>query len=64
MIRAGGGIIPANKVKELRPGDVILVPTKVLAANIAQHRDGIGDFFKSITNSAIIFKLATGVFGI
>ena len=64
VIRAGGGIIPAKNVKELRPGDVILVPTRVLAAHIAQHHDAFGDFFKSITNSAIMFKLATGVFGL
>ena len=64
VIHAGGGIIPAKDAKTLRPGDVILVPTKVLAQKISENRNGFGDFFKSLTSSAILFKVATGIFGL
>jgi protein involved in polysaccharide export with SLBB domain len=64
VIHAGGGIIPSKNVHELRPGDVILVPTKVLAEKISQNSNGFGDIFRSLTNSAILFKVATGVFGL
>ncbi len=63
IIRVGGGLAPAKKAGPIQPGDVILVPTKVLAASISSHSNGISDFFKSLTSSAIIFKLATGLFG-
>ena len=64
VIHAGGGIIPSKNAKELRPGDVILVPTKVLAEKISQNGNGFGDIFRSLTSSAIVFKLATSVFGL
>jgi len=64
VIHAGGGIIPAKDAKTLRPGDVILVPTKVLAQKISDNRNGFADFFKSLTSSAILFKVATGIFGL
>ena len=64
IIHAGGGIIPANKTHELRPGDVILVPTKVLAQKISENRNGFGDFFKSLTSSAILFRVSTGLLGL
>ena len=64
VIHAGGGLEPGSKVKTLRPGDLIMVPTKVLAERISGGSNVIGDFFKSLTNSAILFKLATGIFGL
>jgi len=41
-----------------------MVPTKVLAERISGGSNVICDFFKSLTNSAILFKLATGIFGL
>lgn len=64
VIHYGGGIIAAKDLKELRPGDMILVPTRVLAEKIRQNGNGFNDFFKSITNSAILFRLSTGIFGL
>ena len=64
IIHAGGGIIEAKKARELRPGDVILVPTKVLVQKISENRNGFGDFFKSLTSSAILFRVSTGLLGL
>lgn len=64
IIHLGGGLIPAERVKQLRPGDVVLIPTRVLAAKLASNRSSIDTFFRSLTSSAIIFKVATSVFGL
>lgn len=64
IIHAGGGLITAKKVRELQPGDMIVVPTKVMAVKLQQNRNTFDSFFRSITNSAIIFRLATGIFGL
>jgi hypothetical protein len=64
VIHVGGGLVPASKAGPLLPGDVIVVPTRVLAEKIASHQGGIGDIFKSLTSSAIIFKVATSLFGL
>ncbi len=64
VIHAGGGLIPANKVRNLQPGDVIVVPTKVLAEKLSSNQNGFDSIFRSVTNSAIIFRLATGLFGL
>ena len=59
----GGGVIPASHARELKPGDMVLVPTKVLAAKFGNKGNGIDTFFKSLTSSAIVFRLATSIFG-
>jgi protein involved in polysaccharide export with SLBB domain len=64
IFHLGGGVNPANRSHELKPGDVVFVPTKVLAAKIAGKGNGFDSFFKSLTSSAIVFKLATGIFGL
>ena len=64
IIHAGGGMTPAGKIHALAAGDVILVPTRVLAEKIAHKGNGISDIFKSITSSAIVFKLAGSLFGL
>jgi protein involved in polysaccharide export with SLBB domain len=63
VIHVGGGLIPASKVKEIMPGDVIVVPTRVLAEKISTHQNTLDSIFKNLTNSAIVFRLATGIFG-
>ena len=57
IIHAGGGLIPADKVRTLRPGDVILVPTRVLAEKISRNSNAFNDIFKNILSTALIFKL-------
>ncbi|HZT43597.1 MAG TPA: SLBB domain-containing protein [Chthonomonadaceae bacterium] len=57
VIHLGGGLIPANKVHDLQPGDIIVVPTKVMAAKISSNRSGLDSFFHSILNTALIFRI-------
>jgi len=57
IFHRGGGVIPGQRAKDLKPGDIVFVPTKVLAAKIAGKSNGLDSFFKSITSSALIFKL-------
>ncbi len=38
VIHAGGGLIPASKAGAIQPGDLILVPTKVLAEKVEPER--------------------------
>ena len=65
VIHTGGGLIPADKAGPLQPGDVLIVPTKVVAEKISNsHSNGLDDIFRSITNSAITYRLATGLFGL
>jgi protein involved in polysaccharide export with SLBB domain len=64
VIHAGGGLIPAAKVKELSPGDVIVVPTKVMASKLANQGASFDSIFKSVTSSLILYRVATAVFGL
>lgn len=65
VIHTGGGLIPADKAGPLQPGDVIVIPTKVVAEKIGNsHSNGLDDIFRSITSSAIVYKLATSIFGL
>ncbi len=64
VIHVGGGLIPAAKVRTLQPGDVIVVPTRVLAAKLEGHANGFDSFFRSLTSSAIVFKVASSLFGL
>ncbi|CEK20570.1 SLBB domain-containing protein [Chthonomonas calidirosea] len=64
VIHAGGGLTPGYKVRSLEPGDLIFVPTKVLAAKLSGGGNNIEDFFRSLTTSAIIFRIATGLVGL
>lgn len=64
VIHAGGGLVPASKAGALRPGDVIMIPTRVLAEKLARRGGGLDDLFRGITNSAITLRLATSLFGL
>jgi protein involved in polysaccharide export with SLBB domain len=64
VIHAGGGLTPGYKVRSLEPGDLIFVPTKVLAAKLSGGGNNIEDFFRALTTSAIIFRIATGLVGL
>jgi len=64
VIRVGGGLVPARKAGKIQPGDVILVPTKVLATKISNNTDYITQFFSSVTSSILVYKLATSLFGL
>ncbi len=64
VIHAGGGLIPASKAGALQPGDLILVPTKVLAEKIGKSGNGFSDFFQGLVGSAITLKVLSSVFGL
>ena len=65
IIHTGGGLIPADKAGPLRPGDVIVVPTKVVAAKLSDGRGGgLDDIFRSVTSAAITLRLATVLLGL
>lgn len=54
IIHIGGGLIPADGHYTLEPGDVILVPNKVLAASIASRRSAWSETLSQITNVGIL----------
>jgi protein involved in polysaccharide export with SLBB domain len=64
VIRMGGGLTPIKKAGPIQPGDVIVIPSKVLAISIGNHANAISQFFSSLTSSALIYKFATSVFGL
>lgn len=64
VIHAGGGIIPASKAGEIQTGDVILVPTRVMAAKLKSNSNSLNTILGSVTSSAIAYRLITTVFGL
>ena len=64
IFHINGGVIPVRRAKELEPGDVIVVPTKALSARLSSRGNSLGDLFKAITSSAILYRLSTGIFGL
>jgi protein involved in polysaccharide export with SLBB domain len=57
IVHLGGGVIPASRARELKPGDDIFVPTKVLSAKIATKSNGLDSFFKAVATPLILFRL-------
>ena len=64
VIHAGGGLIPASKAGAIQPGDLILVPTKVLAEKVSRSGGGFNAFFQGLVGSAITLKVLSSVFGL
>jgi protein involved in polysaccharide export with SLBB domain len=64
VIRLGGGLTPINKVKSFLPGDVILVPTQVLAAKLSTRNSDIDNIFRNITNTSVILLVAKKLLGL
>jgi len=59
VIHAGGGLIPAADAGAIQPGDLILVPTKVLAEKITRGGNGFTTFLQGLVGSAIVLRLLT-----
>lgn len=57
IIRANGGTLPVSKVRDLRPGDLILVPNRVLAERITAKQNVFDSLFRSLTSTALVFRL-------
>jgi len=54
VIRLGGGLIPVKKLKEFKPGDIILVPTRVMAQRISSRTAEIDAIFRGLTTSTLL----------
>lgn len=63
IIRANGEIIRANARTRVELGDVILVPTKVMAARISDKQAEIDAISKNVTSAGIIFAVLKSLFG-
>lgn len=59
VIHAGGGLIPASDAGAIQPGDLILVPTKVLAEKVGRSGNSFNSFFQSLVGSAVVLRLLT-----
>jgi protein involved in polysaccharide export with SLBB domain len=57
IIHPGGGLVPAYKVHRIEAGDMILVPTKVLAAKIQSHRSTLDDLFKTAVGASVVLRV-------
>lgn len=57
ILRRNGGTLPINKVKTLRPGDLILVPNRVLSERIGSKPNAFDSLFRSLTSTALMFRL-------
>ena len=57
VIHLGGGLITADKAGPLQPGDVIVVPTKVMAEKLSSGHSGGGNLFQSLGSSALSLGL-------
>ena len=61
VIHAGGGLIPAADAGAIQRGDLILVPTKVLAENVSRSGNSFSTFFQGLLGSAITLKILGGL---
>jgi hypothetical protein len=57
VIRATGEVLPAQKVRTVGLGDIIFVPTKVVAERLRDRQAEIDAVIRSITTGAIAFRL-------
>ena len=64
VIRRGGGVLPASKAGQMRPGDLIFIPTRVQAEKLGSNNSAFNDIFKTVTNTALTAFLATRLFGL
>ncbi|GIV18326.1 MAG: hypothetical protein KatS3mg023_0077 [Armatimonadota bacterium] len=57
VIRANGEVLPAQKVRTVELGDIIFVPTRVMAERLHDRQAEIDAAIRSITTGAIVFRL-------
>ncbi|MCS6830164.1 MAG: SLBB domain-containing protein [Armatimonadota bacterium] len=57
VIRATGEVLPAQKVRAVELGDIIFVPTRVMAERLRDRQAEIDAAIRSITTGAIVFRL-------
>lgn len=64
VIRVGGGLLPVKKAHSFEPGDVIIVPTRVLAERLSNRSSDFDNIIRSLTSSALIVLAAKKLLGI
>lgn len=57
VIRATGEVLPAQKVRAVELGDIIFVPTKVMAERLRDRQAEFDAAIRSITTGAIVYQL-------
>lgn len=57
VIRATGEVLPARKVRTVELGDIIFVPTRVMAERLRDRQADLDAAIRSITTGAIVFRL-------
>ncbi|HSV74209.1 MAG TPA: SLBB domain-containing protein [Chthonomonadales bacterium] len=64
IVRIGGGVVEARRAREIRPGDVIVIPTQVMAQRITNRMGEIDTVLRSLTNSTILVMVAKRLLGL
>lgn len=57
VIRATGEVLPARKVRTVELGDIIFVPTRVMAERLRDRQAEFDAIVRSITAGAIVFRV-------
>jgi len=57
VIRATGEVLPARRVRTVEVGDIILVPTKVMAERLRDRQAEFDAAVRSVTTGAIVYQL-------
>ena len=57
VIRATGEVVPGGKARTLELGDIIFVPTKVMAERLRDRQAELDAAIRSITTGAIMYQL-------
>jgi protein involved in polysaccharide export with SLBB domain len=57
VIRATGEVLPARRVRTVELGDIILVPTKVMAERLRDRQAEFDAAVRSIATGAIVYRL-------
>lgn len=57
VIRATGAVLPARKARTMEVGDIIFVPTRVMAERLRDRQAEFDAAIRSITTGAIVYQL-------
>ncbi len=57
VIHPGGGLTPGAKARTLQAGDMIVVPTRVMAEKLSSGGGSFDSLFKSLLSGALVFRL-------
>ncbi len=61
VVRLGGGMFLQKHAGKIQPGDMIVVPTKVMAARLTSSTSQIDSIIRTLTSSALIYAIVSRV---